>query len=119
MRYCWALAQVAFVTATSVSTDMFRFALTALALSCSSLAEEIPGTTRALALDDACDSDACDLSLRQLRRESRSTYANDMGSAAAPKFNYNWNFGCTGKTDQEQPAGDDLTFNLNWNFCFR
>ena len=38
--------------------------------------------------------------------------------SAAPQFNYNWNFGCTGKADQEKPAGDDLTFNLNWNFCF-
>ncbi|CAE7191686.1 unnamed protein product [Symbiodinium necroappetens] len=97
---------------------MVRLALAALALSCWGLAEEIPADTSALALDDACDSEECDLSLWQLRRESRSTDANDMGSAAAPKFNYNWNFGCTGKRDQEQPAGDDLTFNLNWNFCF-
>ncbi|CAE7461558.1 unnamed protein product [Symbiodinium natans] len=119
-------AQAVLFTVNSVSSfDMLRLALAALALPYQTLAEELEATG-ALALDDACASDACDLSLRQLRGESRTIHAGDMregqnlteDASEAPKFNYNWNFGCTGKTDQEKPAGDDLTFNLNWNFCF-
>ena len=69
----------------------------------------------ALLLDDACADDSCDISLRQLRQKQTVLAGED---ASAPKFNYNWNFGCTGQGDQNQPAGDDLTFNMNWNFCF-
>ena len=91
-----------------------------LALSCWSLAEEIPADTSALALDDACDSEECDLSPAAAPagepehpckttwdRQRHQKFQLQLETSDAP-----------GREIPEQPAGDDLTFNLNWNFCF-